>query len=427
MKLGPFLAIAFAFFLIAIFPYYAGNDEPILITSDEDGDGITDDKDKCIGEVPSEGEDLNQDGCIDSKMTNDEISYIKKISKFNLAQYLFFAIVAIVGSALYWERKKIRSVLYDDDEFVTNFKKNLDNDKETENIDYDKLGEDKVYTEQTGSIFDGFKFSFRDFNAEADKSIQIISIVCLAFLLIGPNQAWLQVEGESEELMNSDVLQETIYFDAKYFSNHWETTTGNTTQGFTVTINEYENHKCTDEIMEVYNCNSRSALFGTVDQFLTLSALLCFIVFILNFRAEKYRRSIAIFFTLSLVTTMASLLIFTSLIDNVIESDRLLYEDEEKAGTCWMDKPMIWGETECLIQIDNRIYTDTSTFTPGISFWIILTTISILFVGLFTSIEPLITMEKRTWAEALRQNWQVFAMIFAIFFLWRLNELMLNL
>ena len=53
MKLGPFLAIAFAFFLIAIFPYYAGNDEPILITSDEDGDGVTDDKDKCIGEVPS--------------------------------------------------------------------------------------------------------------------------------------------------------------------------------------------------------------------------------------------------------------------------------------------------------------------------------------------------------------------------------------
>ena len=45
MKLGPFLAIAFAFFLIAIFPYYAGNDEPVLITSDEDGDGITDDKD----------------------------------------------------------------------------------------------------------------------------------------------------------------------------------------------------------------------------------------------------------------------------------------------------------------------------------------------------------------------------------------------
>ena len=426
MKLGPFLAIIFAFFLIAIFPYYAGNDEPMLITSDEDGDGIADDKDKCIGEVPSEGEDLNEDGCIDSKMTKDEISYIEKISKFNLAQYLFFAIVAIIGSALYWERKKIRSVLYDDDEFIADFKENLDNDEETENVDYDKLGEDKVYTEETVSIFDGFKFSFKNFNAEADRSILIISLICLACLLLGPNQAWLQVEGESEEL-NSDVLQETIYFDAKYFSNNWETTTGNTTKGFTVTINEYENPKCTDEIREVYNCNSRSALFGTIDQFLTLSALFCFIVFILNFRAEKYRRSIAIFFTLSLVTTMASLLIFTSLIDNTIESDRLLYEDEEKAGTCWMDKPKIWGETECLIQIDNRIYTDTSTFTPGISFWIILTTISILFIGLFTSIEPLITREKRTWAEALRQNWQVFALIFATFFLWRLNELMTNL
>ena len=92
-----------------------------------------------------------------------------------------------------------------------------------------------------------------------------------------------------------------------------------------------------------------------------------------------------------------------------------------------MDEPRIWGETECVVEIDDRIYTDTSNFTPGISFWIILTTISILFIGLFTSIEPLITMEKRTWAEAMRQNWQVFALIFAIFFLWRLNELMTNL
>ena len=100
---------------------------------------------------------------------------------------------------------------------------------------------------------------------------------------------------------------------------------------------------------------------------------------------------------------------------------------EEEVGKCWMDEPRIWGETECVIQIDNVIYTDTSNFTPGISFWIILTTISILFVGLFTSIEPLITRQKRTWAEALRQNWQVFALIFAIFFLWRLNELMSNL
>ena len=42
MKYGPFLAVLFAFFLIAIFPYYAGNDEPTLITTDSDGDGVAD-------------------------------------------------------------------------------------------------------------------------------------------------------------------------------------------------------------------------------------------------------------------------------------------------------------------------------------------------------------------------------------------------
>lgn len=419
MKLGPFLAIAFAFFLIAIFPYYAGNDEPILITSDEDGDGVTDDKDKCIGEVPSEGEDLNEDGCIDSKMTNDEISYIKKISKFNLAQYLFFAIVAIVGSALYWERKKIRSVLYDDDEFVTNFKKNLDNDKETENIDYDKLGEDKVYTEQTGTIFDGFKFSFRDFNAEADKSIQIISIVCLAFLLVGPTQSWLQVDGITSQMeAGATDFYEDEKFEATYYSDYWETKPATSTQ--------YENPRCTDEIVDIYNCNYRVSLFGSMDQFLTLSALFCFIVFILNFRSEKYKRGIAIFFTLCLITTMASLLIFTSLIDNAIEADSYFLEEDD-VGKCWMEESRIWGEVECVMQIDNTFYKDNTTYSPGIGFWIILINCSVLFLGLFTSIQPLLTTSNRTWTEALKDNWQIFAMIFAIFFLWRLNELMLNL
>ncbi len=419
MKLGPFLAIAFAFFLIAIFPYYAGNDEPILITSDEDGDGVTDDKDKCIGEVPSEGEDLNEDGCIDSKMTNDEISYIKKISKFNLAQYLFFAIVAIVGSALYWERKKIRSVLYDDDEFITNFKKNLDNDKDTENIDYDELGEDKVYTEQTGTIFDGFKFSFRDFNAEADKSIQIISIVCLAFLLVGPTQSWLQVDGITSQMeAGATDFYEDEKFEATYYSDYWETKPATSTQ--------YENPRCTDEIVDIYNCNYRVSLFGSMDQFLTLSALFCFIVFILNFRSEKYKRGIAIFFTLCLITTMASLLIFTSLIDNAIEADSYFLEEDD-VGKCWMEESRIWGEVECVMQIDNTFYKDNTTYSPGIGFWIILINCSVLFLGLFTSIQPLLTTSNRTWTEALKDNWQIFAMIFAIFFLWRLNELMLNL
>ena len=223
MKYGPFLAVLFAFFLIAIFPYYAENDEPTLITTDSDGDGITDNKDECPREKPAHGQDLDENGCIDGEISKEEIKYLDKISKINLAQQLIFAILAVVGGALYWERKKIRSVLYEEDEFVTDFKKSLEEDKGTENVDYDKLGEDKVYTEQTGSVFDGFKFSLKDFNAEADRGIQIISLICLVCFMIGPNQAWLQVEGESKNPEKAN-----IYFDAKYFSNHWETTTGYT-------------------------------------------------------------------------------------------------------------------------------------------------------------------------------------------------------
>ena len=428
MKWGPFLAIIFAFFLIAIFPYYAGNDEPSYIISDEDGDGITDDKDKCPREAAPEGQDIDEDGCTDKAITKEEISYLEKIAKFNLAQHLLFAIIAIMSGAVYWEREKIRNILYEEDKFLNEFKKVSGDDKASENVDYEDLGEDKVYNEQTGSIFDGFKFSFSDFNAEADRGIQIISLICLVCFLIGPNQAWLQVENttiadnQTPMAIHSGTTDE---FNAMFFSDYWEITTAS--NGTEVVVNEYENPQCTDEVMDVYNCNYRSSLFGTMKQLLTLSALFCFIVFILNFRAEKYRRGIAIFFTLCLVTTMASLLLFTSTIDNAIESDQHLLDHDEELGTCWMGEPRIWGETECMVLIDDTVYTDKTTFTPGISFWIILTTVSILFVGLFTSIEPLLTMEKRTWREVMRQNWQVFAMIFAIFFLWRLNELMSNL
>ena len=367
MKYGPFLAVLFAFFLIAIFPYYAGNDEPTLITTDSDGDGITDNKDECPREKPAPDQDLDEDGCIDSEISKEEIKYLDKISKINLAQQLVFAILAIVGGALYWERKKIRSVLYEEDEFVTDFKKNLEEDKGTENVDYDKLGEDKVYTEQTGSVFDGFKFSFKDFNDEDDRGIQIISLICLACLLIGPTQAWLHVEGvtvygdETAWLVDEE-------FKANYFSDYWETESTDGVQAEELDENAeiYENPQCTDNVMKVYNCNYRSTLFGTMEQLLTLSALFCFIVFILNFRAEKYRRGIAIFFTLCLVTTMASLLIFTSLIDNAIESDSHLLGDEENMGKCWMEEPRIWGEIECITLIDNEFYRDNAAYTPGI-------------------------------------------------------------
>jgi len=430
MKMGPFLAVIFAFFLIAIFPYYAGNDEPSYVISDEDGDGVTDDKDKCPREAAAEGQDIDEDGCTDNALTKEEISYLGKIAKFNLAQHLLFSIIAIVSGAIYWEREKIRNILYEEDKFLSEFKKTSGDDKASENVDYDDLGEDNVYNEQTGSIFDGLKNSFSGFNAEADRGVQIISLICLVCFLIGPNQAWLQVDNTTtvDDQTSMPIHSGTTdYFKAIFFSDYWEITTA--PNGAEDVVNkEYENpQQCTDEVMDVYNCNYRGSLFGTMKQLLTLSALFCFIVFILNFRAEKYRKGIALFFSLCLVTTMASLLLFTSLIDNAIESDRHLLDQDESLGTCWMEEPRIWGETECMVLTNGTIYTDKTTFTPGISFWIILTTVSILFIGLFTSIEPLLAMEKRTWSEVMRQNWQVFAMIFAIFFLWRLNELMSNL
>ena len=50
-----------------------------------------------------------------------------------------------------------------------------------------------------------------------------------------------------------------------------------------------------------------------------------------------------------------------------------------------------------------------------------------MFVGLFTHIVPMIAMEKITWTEAVKRNWQVFAVIFLVIFLWRLNVLMTSL
>jgi len=92
-----------------------------------------------------------------------------------------------------------------------------------------------------------------------------------------------------------------------------------------------------------------------------------------------------------------------------------------------MEESRIWGEVECVKLIDDKFYRDSTTYSPGIGFWIILINCSTLFLGLFTSIEPLLIKSDRTWTEAIRDNWQVFALIFAIFFLWRLNELMSNL
>ena len=59
MKIAPLIAIIFAFFLIAIYPIYSddGIDEN-LSYSDEDNDGIPNNKDKCPEEDAS-GKDID--------------------------------------------------------------------------------------------------------------------------------------------------------------------------------------------------------------------------------------------------------------------------------------------------------------------------------------------------------------------------------
>ena len=90
-----------------------------------------------------------------------------------------------------------------------------------------------------------------------------------------------------------------------------------------------------------------------------------------------------------------------------------------------MSNPAIWGETEC-VSLDGGeyIYETEISYSPSTNFYIVLISTSMMFVGLFTHIVPMITMEPITWIEAAKRNWQVFAVIFLIVFLWRLNVLM---
>ena len=419
MKYGPILAVIFAFFLIAIYPHYSSNDEPIFIFADDDGDGVTNDKDKCP-EDNAKDYDINEDGCTDTEITKEEIDYIGRIAKMNLGQYLLFAIVSLLGTAIYWEREKIKSILSDEDDFLKNFNAESDKDEITENPDYADLGKDKEYTDSNTSFFDRFSFSLSELNAEADRGIQVMAVICLLCFLVAPNQAWFQVEGIKTYSENN----EEEAFTVEHYSNFLEYN-GNAE----ITAN-YDSSSCTSEIDKYYNCDYRSTLFGTVETLLSLSALFCFVLLLLNFRSEKYRVPVAIVFTLCLVTTMASLLIFTTLIDNALMADEHLLDDNQnEAAGCWMSEPIIWGESECIsLDANGNYITETEIkYTPSIAFFIILTSISILFIGLFTSISPLLEYKKISLREVVTNNWQVFAIIFTIFFLWRLNVLMTHL
>ena len=435
MRFGPLIAVVFAFFLIAIYPYYAEDDgPPMFIISDDDGDGITNDKDKCPEEDASE-RDIDEDGCLDSEITKEEVDYIEKIAKFNLGQYILFAVLSLLGTAIYWEREKLKAALYEDDDL--DFSKLTEQERSEdieEDTDYAELGKDKEYnipTESSGS----FSFSFSKLSEEADLGTQIICVAYMVILFAALGYvgefSWFNVEG----------TQNGIDFEARHYSEHmeygqredkiadWEEFSGETWQ--MGKIISYESSRCTDEVDKFYNCDYRQSLFGTVNSLLSISLFLGFFAILLAFRAQKYRIWLASVFSIALITSMASLLIFTSLIDNALIADsHTLDANQEIAGGCWMSNPAIWGETECVSLTgdeDNYIYETEISYSPGISFYLVLICTSIMFVGLFTHISPMITMEQITWTEAVKRNWQVFAVIFLIVFLWRLNVLMTTL
>ena len=430
MRSGPLIAVVFAFFLIAIYPYYADNDEPpMFIVSDDDGDGITNDKDRCPEEDAS-GRDIDEDGCIDSEITKEEVDYIEKIAKFNLGQYILFAALSLLGTAIYWEREKLRAVLYEDDDL--DFSKLTEQERSgdiEEDTDYAELGKDKEYNIQTESSRSSFSFSFSKLSEEADLGTQIICVayIVLLFAALGyvGEFSWFDVEGTQE----SQNL-ESAEFEVRHYSEHldFETSRPSLLHEYDKSIS-YESSRCTEDVDEFYNCDYRQSLFGTVNSLLSISLFLGFFAILLAFRAQKYRIWLASVFSIALITSMASLLIFTSLIDNALIADsHTLDENQEMAGGCWMSNPAIWGETECVSLVGGEYSYETEiSYSPGTNFYIVLISTSMMFVGLFTHIAPMIAMEQITWTEAVKRNWQVFAVIFLIVFLWRLNVLMTSL
>ena len=443
MRFGPLIAVVFAFFLIAIYPYYAEDDDPpMFIISDDDGDGITNDKDKCPEEDASE-RDIDEDGCLDSEITKEEVDYIEKIAKFNLGQYILFAVLSLLGTAIYWEREKLKAALYEDDDL--DFSKLTEQERSRdieEDIDYAELGKDKEYNIQTESSPGSFSFSFSKLSEEADLGTQIICVayIVLLFAALGHvgEFSWFDVEGTQES-----QYVKSVEFEVRHYSEHLDfeilqnkdslypsRLTNTPSSDKNLRSISYESSRCTEDVDEFYNCDYRQSLFGTVNSLLSISLFLGFFAILLAFRAQKYRIWLASVFSIALITSMASLLIFTSLIDNALIADsHTLDENQEIAGGCWMSNPAIWGETECvsLTAEGEYLYQTEINYSPGTNFYIVLISTSMMFVGLFTHIVPMITMEQITWTEAVKRNWQVFAVIFLIVFLWRLNVLMTTL
>ena len=423
MKIAPLIAIIFAFFLIAIYPIYSddGIDEN-LSYSDDDNDGISNDKDKCPEEDAS-GKDIDEDGCIDSEITKEEVDYLERLAKINIGQYIIFAVVSLFSTAIYWERDRISALLTDKDELsAENYKQTSGDDTVSETIDYDDLGKNREVNIQNDKQRSRLSFSFAELNAEANNNIQLMALICIISFIFIPEFSWLNVDGTRTNNDGSEIDFEIEHYSFILEHNYPLVENGTNFLGYT-------SSECTSDIDEIHNCNYRASLFDTIDSILSISIIFCFMLILLAFRAEKYRRIISIVFSLTLIVTMSSLLIFTALIDNALEADEPLIDSRQSGGSgCWMSSPIIWGEGNC-VGYDNEgnIYSETFTFSPGMAFYLILICTSILFLGLFTIIEPLLESKKISWTEAMRNNWQVFAIIAITIFLWRVNVLITNI
>mgnify|MGYP001208767374 FL=1 len=423
MRIAPLIAIVFAFFLIAIYPIYSDNGiNENLTYSDDDNDGIPNNKDKCPEEDAS-GKDIDEDGCIDSEITKEEVDYLERLAKINIGQYIIFAVVSLFSTAIYWERDRISALLTDKDELsAENYKQISGDDNIPERINYEDLGKNREVNVQKDKQRSRLNFSFAELNAEANNNIQLMALACIISFIFIPEFSWLNVDGTRIDNDGSETEFEIEHYS--FILEHSYPLVENETN-----VLGYTSSDCTSEIDNIHNCNYRSSLFDTLDSFLSISIIFCFMLILLAFRAEKYRRIITIIFSLTLVVTMSSLLIFTALIDNALEADEPLIDSKQSAGSgCWMSSPIIWGDGNC-VGTDNEgnIYSETFSFSPGLAFYLILICTSILFLGLFTTIEPLLESKKISWTEAMKNNWQVFAIIAITIFLWRVNVLITNI
>ena len=423
MRIAPLIAIVFAFFLIAIYPIYSDNGiNENLTYSDDDNDGIPNNKDKCPEEDAS-GKDIDEDGCIDSEITKEEVDYLERLAKINIGQYIIFAVVSLFSTAIYWERDRISALLTDKDELsAENYKQISGDDNIPERINYEDLGKNREVNVQKDKQRSRLNFSFAELNAEANNNIQLMALACIISFIFIPEFSWLNVDGTRIDNDGSETEFEIVHYS--YILEHSYPLVENETN-----VLGYTSSDCTSEIDKIHNCNYRSSLFDTLDSFLSISIIFCFMLILLAFRAEKYRRIITIIFSLTLVVTMSSLLIFTALIDNALEADEPLIDSKQSTGSgCWMSSPIIWGDGNC-VGTDNEgnIYSETFSFSPGLAFYLILICTSILFLGLFTTIEPLLESKKISWTEAMKNNWQVFAIIAITIFLWRVNVLITNI